>query len=105
MFGFDYRIECYTPEAKRSYGYFCLPILHCGELIGRLDAKAHRALGVFEIKALFLEPGVKLSDASVNALVIAIARCAAWHSTPRVDMTHTSPAALRAKLRKLLALL
>lgn len=103
MFGFDYRIECYTPEAKRSYGYFCLPILHCGELIGRLDAKAHRALGVFEVKALHLQPGVKLPDASVHALAIAIARCAAWHSTPSVDVTRTSPVALRANLRKALA--
>jgi uncharacterized protein len=109
MFGFDYRIECYTPEAKRNYGYFCLPILHCGELIGRVDAKAHRALGIFEVKALFLEPGVSLSDASANVLVkalaTALAQCAAWHATPRVDVTRTKPVAVRARLRKALALL
>jgi uncharacterized protein len=105
MFGFDYRIECYTPEAKRSYGYFCLPILHCGELIGRLDAKAHRALGQFEVKALHLQPGVKLSDASVRALAEAIGQCAAWHATPQADVTRTAPAGLRARLRKALALL
>lgn len=102
MFGFDYRIECYTPEAKRRYGYFCLPILHCGELIGRLDAKAHRARGVFEVKALFLEPGVTLSDASVRALAAAIGQCAAWHATPQVDVARTAPAPLRARLRKAL---
>ena len=105
MFGFDYRIECYTPEAKRSYGYFCLPILHCGELIGRLDAKAYRALGIFEVKALHLQPGVTLSDASVHALAAAIGQCAAWHATPKVDVTRTAPTALRARLRKALALL
>ena len=42
LFGFDYRLECYTPEPKRLFGYFVLPILCRGELIGRLDAKAHR---------------------------------------------------------------
>ncbi|MFM2275579.1 MAG: hypothetical protein RL211_1451 [Pseudomonadota bacterium] len=103
MFGFDYRIECYTPQAKRTYGYFVLPILHHGQLIGRLDAKAHRALGTFEVKALFLEPGTSLDDQAVMALAAAISQCAAWHATPRVDVTHTSPAALRVRLRKVLS--
>ena len=102
MFGFDYRIECYTPEAKRTYGYFVLPILHQGQLIGRLDAKAHRALGVFEVKALFLEPGMSLDDEALQAVAAAISRCAAWHATPQVDVTRTSPAGLRARLRKAL---
>lgn len=98
LFGFDYRIECYTPEAKRTYGYFVLPILHRGELIGRLDAKAHRAQGVFEVKALYLEPGVDLSEPSVQELAAAIARCAAWHATPTVALVRTAPTALRARL-------
>ena len=104
MFDFDYRIECYTPEAKRTHGYFVLPILHRGQLIGRLDAKAHRALGVFEVKALYLEPSVKLSDDSVADVATTISRCAAWHATPRVDVLRTSPAGLRTRLRKALSL-
>src|SRR3546814_3108356 len=56
MFDFEYTIECYTPAPKRRYGYFVLPILHRGRLIGRLDAQAHRDIGQFEVKALFLEP-------------------------------------------------
>src|SRR5207247_5941330 len=43
LFGFDYRIEVYTPGPQRVHGYYTLPILHHGHLIGRLDAKAHRA--------------------------------------------------------------
>ena len=42
LFGFDYRIEVYTPGPKRVHGYYTLPILHDGQLIGRVDAKAHR---------------------------------------------------------------
>jgi uncharacterized protein len=103
MFDFDYRIECYTPEAKRIYGYFVLPILHRAALIGRLDAKAHRAQGVFEVKALHVEPGVQLDDESVHAVALAISRCAAWHATPKVDVARTAPAGLRARLRKALA--
>ncbi len=103
MFDFAYRIECYTPQAKRTYGYFVLPILHRGRLIGRLDAKAHRALGVFEVKALFLEPDVKLDDVSMHEVAQAIHRCAAWHATPGVTVATTSPRGLRARLSKALS--
>lgn len=102
MFGFDYRIECYTPQAKRIYGYFVLPILHRGELIGRLDAKAHRALGVFEVKALFLQSGVRLGEASLRELARAISDCARWHATPQVDLTGSTPASLGKRLRRAL---
>ncbi|MEO8397705.1 MAG: crosslink repair DNA glycosylase YcaQ family protein, partial [Chloroflexota bacterium] len=37
LFNFTYQIECYTPAAKRIYGYFTLPILYNNALIGRLD--------------------------------------------------------------------
>ena len=43
LFGFDYTIEVYVPGHKRVHGYYSLPILHDGRLIGRLDAKNHRA--------------------------------------------------------------
>jgi uncharacterized protein YcaQ len=102
MFNFDYRLECYTPEAKRQFGYFVLPVLHRGELIGRLDAKAHRADGVFEIKAFFLEPGVQLGDDDMAALAAAFKSCAAWHGTPEVRLSASSPAALRGTLQKAL---
>lgn len=102
MFDFAYRIECYTPQAKRTYGYFVLPILHRGQLIGRLDAKAHRTQGVFEVKALFLESGIQLDSESVYQVARAIHRCAAWHATPKVELARTSPVGLRARLRKAL---
>ena len=103
LWGFDYRIECYTPEEKRIYGYFVLPILHKGALVGRLDAKAHRAQGVFEVKALFVEEGVKLSDAAVRAVAEAIQRCADWHGTPEVRVGRTVPEGVGERLRKVLA--
>ena len=105
MFGFDYRIECYTPQAKRNYGYFVLPILHRGQLIGRLDAKAHRGLGVFEVKALFIETGIQLDDESVLDVAQAIARCAIWHATPQVKLMRTAPTGMRTRLRKALELI
>jgi hypothetical protein len=84
LFDFDYRIECYTPAEKRRYGYFVLPVLHGGRLVGRLDAKAHRAQGVFEVKALYLEPGVRPSASLGTALGRALGELADWHGTPRL---------------------
>src|SRR5690606_36844268 len=67
-FDFDYRLECYTPAPKRVYGYFTLPILHRGRLVGRLDPKAHRSEGRMEIRSLHLEDGVNPSEDLAAAL-------------------------------------
>ena len=99
LFDFDYRLECYTPEPKRVYGYFVLPILCRGELIGRLDAKAHRSEGVFEVKAVHAQNGMRWSAQQIADVARAIADCAAWHGTPQVRIARTQPAALAAKLR------
>jgi uncharacterized protein YcaQ len=99
MFGFDYRIECYTPAPKRRWGYYVLPILHGGRVVGRLDAKAHRAEGVFEVKALYLENGVKPTSALASALADAIRRCADWHATAQVKIGRCEPKAFTRELK------
>jgi uncharacterized protein YcaQ len=92
LFSFDYRIECYTPAPKRRYGYFVLPILRRGALVGRLDAKAHRKEGMFEVKALYLEPGVRPTDTLARDVAAALVESAAWHGTPRVVIRKSDPA-------------
>ncbi|WP_324037826.1 winged helix-turn-helix domain-containing protein [Aeromonas caviae] len=82
LFGFDYRIECYTPAPKRQYGYFVLPLLHRGKLVGRMDAKAHRKEGVFEVKSLYLEDGIRVTQSLAQDLGKAIQKLAQWHQTP-----------------------
>jgi uncharacterized protein YcaQ len=103
LFDFDYRLECYTPEAKRSYGYFTLPILHRGALVGRLDAKAHRSQGIFEVKALYLESGVRQTQRLATELAAALQRFAAWHGTPQVNIGKCTPHAFRSALKAALA--
>ncbi len=91
MFDFDYRIECYTPAHKRRYGYFTLPILRRGAIIGRLDAKAHRREGYFEVKVLHIEPGVKLTGRMIADVAGALGDCATWHKTPEVIVRRSNP--------------
>lgn len=98
LFGFDYRIECYTPEPKRKWGYFVLPVLRRGELVGRLDAKAHRREGRFEVRALYLEPGVKPTAELADDVAAALLECAAWHGTPEVVVSGCDSRALERLL-------
>ena len=57
LLDFHYRVELYVPPPKRTYGYYVMPILHHGALVGRLDPKLHRDRGTLQIKAIYLEPG------------------------------------------------
>ncbi|MBZ0301617.1 MAG: winged helix DNA-binding domain-containing protein [Anaerolineae bacterium] len=98
LFDFRYQIECYTPAHKRIYGYFTLPILYRNRLIGRLDPKAHRKDGIFEVKALHLEPGVIVDDDLVAELKRTLHACAAWHQTPQVVVRQATEAGLAERL-------
>jgi len=72
LFDFDYKLECYVPAAKRKFGYFVLPILFGGELIGRLDCKAERKSAVLIIHKLWLEKGVTINEKLVSALSLGL---------------------------------
>ncbi len=98
LFHFDYKIEVYTPAPKRKYGYFTLPILYNNALIGRIDPKAHRKDGIFEVKALHLEPGVVVDDALVAELKSALRACATWHKTPQVVVRYATKPGLAKRL-------
>lgn len=101
-FDFDYTLECYTPAPKRRYGYFVLPILDRGRLVGRVDAKAHREDGVFEVRQLHLEAGSVGDEALAPRIAGALLDCAAWHGTPRVVVVTCEPRSFAVTLRKAL---
>lgn len=87
LFGFSYRLECYTPAPKRQYGYFVLPLLHRGRLVGRMDAKMHRKTGVLEVIALFLEEGISPSLQLEKGLQRAITDFAHWQGAQRITFS------------------
>jgi len=99
LFNFDYLIECYVPEPKRKYGYFSLPILWGDELIGRMDSKADRKTHQFTVKNLHLEPGTKISDALVNALVVGIEQFRLEQNCTGTTILATAPQPLARILR------
>ena len=77
LFDFHYRIEIYTPQAKRRFGYYVLPFLHNGDLKARLDLKADRAEGVLAVRGAHAEIGADRDDLT-PAMAAELGRMAKW---------------------------
>jgi uncharacterized protein YcaQ len=77
LFGFRYRIEIYVPERDRVFGYYVLPLLVDGALVGRVDCKADRAEGCLVVRGAFSEAGTDPVIVS-GALAGELERFAAW---------------------------
>ncbi len=69
IWNFEYRIEIYVPEAKRRWGYYVLPIMVDGYLVGRVDVKTDRQGNVLRIKAAHVEAGYHPADVAEQALL------------------------------------
>ncbi len=69
LFGFEQKLEIYTPAPQRRWGYFCLPILAGEHLVGRVDLKARRKEGRLEVLSLHLEEPRGWSQGEAEAAV------------------------------------
>lgn len=61
LFGFDYTWEIYTPEIKRKFGYYVLPLLYGDRFIGRAEINAERKAGMLVVKNIWYENDIKLT--------------------------------------------
>lgn len=91
LWDFHYRIEVYTPAPKRVYGYYSLPILHRGKLVGRLDAVVDRKQRTLTVRSVHLEPKVKPSEALAAAIAGALWDFAGFLNADEVFLLQANP--------------
>ncbi|MGE0007855.1 MAG: winged helix-turn-helix domain-containing protein [Parvibaculaceae bacterium] len=77
LFGFRYRIEIYTPQEKRVYGYYVLPFLEGDRLTARFCLKADRQEGVLRVNASHAEDGIDV-ERTAEAAAPELRRMALW---------------------------
>jgi uncharacterized protein YcaQ len=79
-----------------------LPILHHGQLVGTLDAKAFRKEKILKVLSLRLEEGVKPSEALAKGLAKELTSYGKWLGLDEVVIEQTEPAAFKEKVELLL---
>src|SRR5262249_6287433 len=105
----------YTPGPARVHGYYALPILHDGHLVGRVDAKTHRGERRLEVRGVHFEPWFAAGapappaasrrvdrDEGLAGLAAALGPLAALVGPDRVTLGPGTPRRLRAPLARLL---
>lgn len=115
LWDFFYRVEIYVPGHLRTHGYYSLPVLHEGQLVGRVDAKTHREAGVLEARHVHLEPwlakgdppphphwGAVDRDAALAGIAGALRSLATHVGCDEVKLGRMTPGKLRAAMARAL---
>ena len=87
LFGFDFKLEIYVPQAKRRWGYYVLSVLQGDRLVAKADAKAVRKEGVLTVPTLHMEVGATAGD--VDACRSELQALAKWLNLDKVKIKRT----------------
>jgi uncharacterized protein len=96
MFGFTHSLEAYVPRAKRVHGYYAMPLLAGGRLMGRVDpARDGRTLVA---RMLTMD-----TPRAVKPMARALVSAASWVGCDQVRLGQVRPAEWEPGLRSALA--
>jgi len=95
MFGFDHSLEAYVPRHKRIHGYFTMPLLAGGKLVGRVDPA--RDGQTLIARQLTLD-----TPRAAEPMARALLAAATWVGCTNVTLERVNPPALEPRLRSAL---
>ncbi|HEU5418692.1 MAG TPA: crosslink repair DNA glycosylase YcaQ family protein [Streptosporangiaceae bacterium] len=96
VFGFEHSLEAYVPAAKRVHGYFTMPLLAGGRLLGRVDPA--RSGSTLLARKLTLD-----KPAAAEPMARALTEAASWVGCDSVELQQVEPESLRPRLKAALA--
>jgi uncharacterized protein YcaQ len=97
LFDFRYRLEIYTPQDKRVYGYYVLPFLHNERIAARVDLRAERAAGRLAVHAVH-EEDAGLDEEGMLALAVNLRQMADWLGLVQVQLNCQRASAARLRV-------
>lgn len=100
LFDYDFFLECYLPEHKRKFGYFCLPVLYKNKFVGKFDPKADRATGIFYVKSFYLENKPDDTDEFLASFANALKDFARFNGCEKIVIEKSFPSKLKPLLKR-----
>ena len=85
LYDFEYRIEIYTPAPKRQFGYYSLPILADGDVVGRVDLKADRSRSTLLVQSAWWEDATSARHTEAVAAELRLA--ARWQGLETISVS------------------
>ncbi len=96
VFGFDHSLEAYVPQPKRVHGYYTMPLLAGGQLVGRVDP-ARSGSTLIARKVSMDVP------AAAEHMARALIEAASWVGCDSVKLVQVEPVGLESRLRTALS--
>jgi uncharacterized protein len=96
IFGFEHSLEAYVPEAKRVHGYYTMPLLSGGRLVGRVDPA--RSGSTLIARKLTVD-----KPRSAEPMAHALVEAASWVGCDNIKLQMVEPPVLEPRLRAALA--
>ncbi len=98
FWNFKNLLEAYKPAPTRIWGYFNMPILHHGQLVGRIDPKMDRKNRRLIVRSISLEEGIEPGEDLVKDIVQSFRSFMTFHQAYDLEFERSQPAELGARI-------
>lgn len=96
VFGFEHGIEAYVPAGQRVHGYYTMPLLASGQLVGRVDPARSGT-------TLIARKATMDRAAAAEPMARALVEAASWVGCDSVKLIQVEPPRLESRLRSALS--